>query len=237
MTATAVRRFTLIELIVVISIIAMLMSLLLPALNQSKEMAKTIGCANNLKQIGVGIEMYGNDNNDWLPILQKPGCLPVAWKYEISPYVIGNNSDQLNLKNDLAWGQGSFLCPSFKDPTHGDTSLVLNCYRGGYGWSYSHAGYLENDAVRPRKRHAQMKKPSQTVLCGDAEHCDLTPPGDSGGWGALYYPGIASLRGLRHQKGINIGWGDMHVAKMPYADTLNLGRVNGVAYYYFLFDK
>jgi prepilin-type N-terminal cleavage/methylation domain-containing protein len=59
--------FTLIELLVVVAIITILVALLLPALANAKEKARRTACKNHLRQFSIGLQLYGDDNLQWLP--------------------------------------------------------------------------------------------------------------------------------------------------------------------------
>ena len=119
----SVSGFTLIELLVVIAIIAILTSLLLPSLSKAKEKAHQLICANNLRNLGRILQLYGHDNDDSIPQVRQVGQL----------YTVGGNGPWMPIWN-LAYifqkeDFGKYIfCPSNKE--YGE---IVETFSGGEG--------------------------------------------------------------------------------------------------------
>jgi len=195
--------FTLIELLIVIAIIAILASILLPALNKAREKAKALSCKNTMKTISSATVFYANDNCDFFPVgLGAWGTL-ISLKYV--PAIV------MDCPSDLT-----------RTPNVNYFAYAWNSYKRqsvNYGLLWNmHTGYLPSNYASWRM--GKMNNPTLHVYVYDGETGTSTTYTNSYYYGCSDRPHL-DLWELRHQGVANLTFADGHVGDASYAKYMN----------------
>lgn len=210
--------FTLVELLVVIGIIALLISILLPSLSRARRAAKDVACLSNLKQIGLGFQVYANENRGAWP---KPGTpmakVPRWWHKDFLYRVIFDREvDGSLVENNRYLLDTVFECPSARELWTSEDAIELS-----YGMSCrlnDVQGDDETDGRNKFKYANQVRSASETALLMDdvaawsGTNVTANPrPSDN----QLLRIQQASLR---HNQKLNTLFVDLHATPVAYSE-------------------
>ena len=208
--------FTLVELLTVISIIALLVSILMPALNKSREAAKTIVCQSQLKQIFYATNLYCMDHQDALPRSFHSAIAnrQMPWGYALMPYIVGMtykgpSDDWDNLYNGL------YRCPQDKRTIK---------------WSYGKNVWPELGKQKKQKNTITPRTPSAYILFGELTSVQPETPTSTMGSDHImafqWLPPFLSQPEIalnRHGLAENYVYFDGHTKALPFRKTFDTG--------------
>ena len=191
------RGFTLVELLVVIGVIAVLISLLLPALNRAREAASQIKCLSNLRQLGTAFLMYTNENHGAFPSCATGPETPDWWIYWYSDQDLKDSAIARYLAPRVT--ADMFRCPSHDIvPPDGAYWFYQYSYSAnwmiceprdytntgnGFTWQAFDAYPIDDVRQRPNLRVNQIRRPSDIILLVDENSQTV----DDGCWAPQHY--------------------------------------------------